>query len=495
MYMFRDQVQAFEQRKEYILRYSDLEKLKVQLQRCWTFVSQTASGAIASPAPAANPQLPPTGNAVGAGIENTNFQGVVMRTSGLKMEDLKQPPGSRPKRQQSGLSASAAADGFSSPSATAGNGGSYASPIQLDSPSPEKAGTAGLPAAGKKAKSGQTPESAASAPTPKSSTTVSTTKAGKKGRGAVNAKTPLGNEITYDDSSAAAAAQTQGQSPALGKPSPAAGTGTPGTGQTSLPSQSQARQAQMQSQMQAHAQVSLKRKRELEEAHADPAGFSERIFADFLAPTASTSSVPPALPGTAPTAAPAGIDGLGGIDWLSFLNEDVLEETPASKKEKLDFGSTTQQPSQPLNNALGLKWYSETPNFITAETPELDSSPHSLHADAQRTSPAGTEVFTPSDQNNNNNKTGRISAYSISPASRNIGAAAKAGPTGTNAIMASFDREYERLFSDIPGSQLGLPPAATASAESTGLDFAWTWDAGLLPPAPVAMGMVSSLPA
>lgn len=496
MYMFRDQVLAFEQRKEYILRISDLEKLRVQLQRCWTFVSQTASGAIASPLPGQNATLAPAGNAVGAGIENTNFQGVVMRTGGLKMEDLKQPPLARPKRQASSLTES-----WSSPSAIAGPGAgagtSYASPIQLDSPSPEKQAGGNLPTAAGKKKAGQTPDSTASAPTPKPTTTggagSASAKQGKgKPRGVVNAKTPLGNEITYEDAAPPPPAKQQ-----------AADNGTPASGSSmQLPSGAAAagassRQQQQQQQaqvMQAHAHMGLKRKRELEEAHNDPAAFSERIFADFVAPALgqASTSAPGAAAGIGLSAVVSGTapaEGLGGgLDWMSFLTEDALDgnATPPAAKKKLEARAGAGAGADALlasvqqgNNALGLKWYSDTPSFpSSAETPELDAS------DAQRTSPAGTadDVFTPADSQNQ--KAGltpaswspKRPAVDASPA-----AAAAAVKTGTSSIMASFDREYERLFASIPGSAL-LPPPPTGSAQLNGFgELAWSWDAGLLP--------------
>jgi hypothetical protein len=50
-----------------------------------------------------------------------------------------------------------------------------------------------------------------------------------------------------------------------------------------------------------------------------------------------------------------------------------------------------------------------------------------------------------------------------------------------SAIMASFDKEYERLFSDLPGIDPALPSSASLG---NSIDLGWSWDTGLLPAIP-----------
>ena len=484
MYMFRDQLVALERRPpEYILRVSDLEKLRIQLQRCWTFVSSIAqgSGSPVDVAQTAGQQLAPNG--VGGGLENSNFQGVVMK-AGLRVEDLKPPPAKKrgsmmgPSGVASGSGMTPTASGPSPASAVqtggvanadkAGTGQSYASPISLDSPSPGKAEASSTgpsrPSIKKTntAGSSNTPDSTFTAPgTPRSAAAAlgAKPKAKPKGRGAVNAKTPLSNDISLPPVAEADPPVPQsgtGQTPK--QPSQALPQLSGGASQVRGLTEAQS-QAVQQAQVQAQ-QLSLKRKRELEEANDDPAGFAERIFASYLSADTKQHGQPAGL-GRAQNSQSSGSAGSTGLsaafgeDLMRFLNEDFLAGDEA-KAPPVSVAATISTPYQ----AAGPRWFSETPSF-SAETPELFSE------DPHRTSPPDNDFATPSDALNSSTASAQQARPSALPS---------VPPKASTAdIISSFDKEYEELFKAVSVS------AAPSTASLPPGDLAWSWDSGLVP--------------
>jgi len=454
MSMFKDQLPLLEQR-QFILRVSDLEKLKIQMQRCWSFVHSTAAGqhnqqnsaaaaaengqtssniaptAIAQQQPGSQQaQQPGTGQQAGAvSTDPASFSAALK--AGIKIEDLK-PPAPKHRRTTSAAGTPNAAD--TSPAVTTngagGTGATYASPIALDSPSPAKTDSKPLSAL----------------PTRKPSQTGNSPAATNKSAAARKAKGKAG---------ATPSSETTGATPLMINSLQLA----PASLQSSVPSEQQ--------------QASLKRKRELEDAQNDPIGFSKRIFASYL----DTQTGPPRVEdsGDALTA-----------ELLSFLNEDMLESD--QPEVRAEMASSTASKASPSKDDQSISIFlADTPasnkwpydSMSIAETPELGHLD-----DPTKTSPPDHDsVATPADSSSNPHLhpfTSSASSFiSSATSSQNVSSFSKAlsAPSSssfTQNLLSSFDEEYNKMFGMTTPT---LAPAADPNS------MKWSWEYGPVFPA------------
>lgn len=464
--MFREQL-ALLDRREFILRINDLEKLKMQMQRCWSFVSAFTSGTSSNSQPLPNTEIPsnvsnipaPATTATDYGSQarsqsistgTPDFVGATMK-AGLTVNDLKPPPVKKRRTESpAGTPPNGAATqgqskavGATLDQSSAPGTGTYASPIALDSP----------PAPVKKALpvlEGQGQPMA-----------VKPTKGPKKGaaqnKSASQSAVPASPNKPVKAKAKKAAAQ-QPVSEDISVPEIPM-TITPAATPLVIPLQETPISHQQQEE-------TLKRKRELEEAQNDPAAFTERMLSSLLLPQQEVTQQ--ALNNSiTKTTLPAEV--------LSFLNDQGLvepsrttfaEPAPPSSGEvkqrmkiqsgglNLIFdgsaeGSTSHIPSFS-------RWFQDTPS-VTAETPELSQSD-----DPTKTSPTDHEsVVTPSDSL----QTARTATVSTG-VPRDIS-------SSTKSILSSFDKEYEELFKALTAPS-NLPTDVNGSPE----DMAWSWESG-----------------
>ncbi|CAD6568986.1 MAG: At rich interactive domain [Cyphobasidiales sp. Tagirdzhanova-0007] len=410
MFMFKDQFLLLD-RREFILRLHDLDKLRHQMQLCWSYVTAAATGSVAGngspfPQPANEIQAnvgslpaPPAENAVGQamgqginagiGIEGAGFPAATMK-AGLRMEDLKPP---RPKHRHSGSIGGTPAAIVVSPEAASlvpvtATGMTYASPISVDSPSPAKS-------AETKAQAKLTPAPAIpgkKAPNTGTAPSMSIAKTVPKGRGKAKQAVQSLTDISVPDGPSDA--QSVGNQPA----------------------------AEATQQSREQQQVSLKRKRELEDAQNDPAGFSERIFASYLSTISQQKSS---------TVKHAEATDFLSAELLSFLNTDLLQDIVPSeptvpekrqkaiaKADKFAINFFLDDDASPsfhgnLSSIDGVSIAPETPEFGLPEDPTKTSPPDH------------DSVGTPSDSH---------------PLS-SLHSKAHTLPSSTNAILSSFDQE------------------------------------------------------
>ena len=211
---------------------------------------------------------------------------------GLRREDLKAPPAKHRRTASSASNAgtpvgrSPAAQSLAAANAN-GTGASYASPIAVDSPSPQRSNGVSADAMAtsmQRQGSDQKPKSR-----PRKAL-VDAKMAGKsKGSPASNGPTPV-----------------NGDTPML----PA---GLP-SGASPLPFVSAAPTPEMQQLAQQRQAMSLKRKRELEEAESDPVAFSERMLAGLAKPDNAVAQ--PSIP------------NLGFEDFLGAELRALFEDVP-----------------------------------------------------------------------------------------------------------------------------------------------------------------------
>ena len=442
MFMFKDQLLLLD-RKEFILRLSDLGKLRVQMQRCWSYISVSATGhasphvqpLVELPANISNVPAPPAsglqqaGQVVnpGIGIEVAGFPASVLK-AGLRMEDLKPP---FPKHRRTESSAGTPTAGISPPAGppsvpNTGTGATYASPIALDSPSPAK---------GSDMKTDPKPNPAVAAAVKKSSNTgTPPTATIAKGASKAKAKAKQAVAPTTDISVPALA---MGAYTFAAQPGP------------------EALQYMADQQL-----ATLKRKRELEEAELDPAGFTERIFASYL-------STGPIQPGE-PTASAAAVSDSLSSELLSFLNHDILQDDEPSQLLSLEM-----QQNNPAGKADGgelainfflddsstspasqsVRWFSDNVS-TAAETPEL-----AVSEDPMKTSPPDSDsVGTPSDSNPLSILQHHQKSHTHS--------------SSTSAILSSFDQEYNQIFGSLSATTTNSATKANPDALS------WSWQSG-----------------
>lgn len=467
--MFREQL-ALLDRREFILRVNDLEKLKMQMQRCWSYVSAYTSGTQTNSQSLPNTEIPsnvsniPAPATTGypsqqrsqnqtAPASTPEFVGATMK-AGLTVQDLRPPPIKKRRTDSpSGTPPAAAAQPQSKATSSAQdqNGalgtGTYASPIALDSPPTKKALPVlegqGQPMAAKPKATKR------GAPQAKSSTQSTAPASPNK-----TAK-PKTKKAT------AAAAAAQQTSPEDIRVPEVSMTITPAA--TPVVVQ---QEAQIPPQQQ---EETLKRKRELEDAQSDPAGFTERMFSSLLFSGQNNKQESDQSTTT----------GIFSSELLAFLNEEafgepasvtfaepappVACETKQAKSQTRGLNLIFAEPTdgQALQPPTVGRWFQDTPS-VTAETPELS------HADdPTKTSPSDqNSVVTPSDA---------LSATSNISVPEHLH---HSSSTSTSSILSTFDREYEEFFKAATGAS-----GTTTQAGNSPVGLGWSWEAG---PVPVA---------
>lgn len=463
--MFREQL-ALLDRREFILRINDLEKLKMQMQRCWSFVSAYTSGSSSNSQPLPNTELPSNVSNIPVPAATTtdsasqsrpqnmsagtpDFVGATLK-AGLTVQDLKPPPVKKRRTESpAGTPPTTAAAqtqtkavGAALEQSSAPGTGTYASPIALDSPPapmkkplPVTEGQ-GQPMAAKPTKGPKkgVPESRG---TPQPTVPASPNKPSKaKAKKAVGQQ-PASEDIAVPDIPMAI---------------------TPAAASLALAQQDSAIPPQQQEE-------TLKRKRELEDAQSDPAAFTERMLSALLVPQDVTQQTQeePVVQATLPSEVLAFLkdQGLADTSTVTFAQpappvaSDVKQRTKTqSGGLNLIFdGSAEGSASQlPTFN----RWFQDTPS-VTAETPELSQS-----EDPTKTSPTDQDsVVTPSDSL----QAGRGASAA--------GALPRDISSSTKSILSSFDKEYEELFK-------AFTSASDVAADASGSpgDMAWSWESG-----------------
>lgn len=457
LFMFKEQLNLLD-RREYILRIVDLEKLKMQMQRCWTFVSSYTSGNQTSKDPPPYTEFPANVSNIPAPASakfspqqrqqelsagTPEFVGATMK-AGIKVEDLKPPPvkkrrtGSPAGTPQSGPGQISSKTLTGSAEQNSGPGtGTYASPIALvDSP----------PQPPKKPLTVMEGQGQPMAPKPK---------AGKKGPTAQNKQT-------------AQAAPSASPNKAMKAKGKKGATQQPASEDISVPEISMTPAVQAMPVQQSDVQITpqqqeetLKRKRELEDAQNDPVGFAERMFVSLL-PSANDSekqqSIQPFL-GEAFSS-----------ELLSFLRQqglsDLTNTTDIStasvseakvQKPKMQASALNMIFDEPMDGrgqapSAG-RWFQDTPS-VAAETPELSQTSEDP---TKRSPPDQESAVTPSSPEKN--------AASVM--------LQNAPSSTTKAILSSFDREYEELFKSATNS--GLP---TIQENGSPAGLGWSWETG-----------------
>ncbi|KAK9899755.1 hypothetical protein P389DRAFT_207384 [Cystobasidium minutum MCA 4210] len=464
LFMFKDQLNMLD-RREFILRINDLEKLKMQMQRCWAFVSNYTTGNATSKDPPPYTEIPANVSNVPAPASSKfspqqrsqehaagtpEFVGATMK-AGIKVEDLKPPPvkkrrtGSPAGTPQSGpgqIGAKAPAQVLDQSNGAPG-AGTYASPIALvDSPPnpPKKALSvtegqgqpmAAKPKAGKKATAAQNKQAAPAPP----ASPAKTTKAKPK-----KAAAPA-SQSAVQDISVPEISMTPAATPIVMPPVEAP-----------IPPRQQ--------------EESLKRKRELEEAQNDPAAFAERMFTSLLSSANDTGS-------NQQSSEPC-LGEAFSSELLAFLGQQGITAPPPQPTFVQPAAVSDAKPTRLKTQSGGLnlifddpvggsssqppsasRWFQDTPS-VAAETPELSHS-----GDPTKTSPPDQDsVKTPSESLSFSHRVDSSMQQSVQSSS-------------TEAILSSFDQEYEDLFKAATGQTL-----STTQEGGSPAGLAWSWETG-----------------
>lgn len=449
-------------RREFVLRLSDIDKLRLQIQRCWSYVQSHAgptppplssplpnvvNGPSASSAPGRdNPASRPTeskqsnmtsalDNIAGhdsANVESGNGSGFMLK-AGLRREDLKPPP-TKHRR----IASSANSDTHSagrSPAAVyingtygqaQGTGQSYASPIAIDSPSPrsKNAATQSQPTGSLPVRSSS--QQARNAPSPKYTTLDSANPQSKalksQSKAPVAKASPAKNEATDADVHV----------PPLPQPNPA-------------------ELLEIQRAMQERQNVSLKRKREEEEAKADPAAFTERILSSMWC--ASSAPTQPSLDKNmvAARVSTTGFEEFLSAELLDLMGDDPaqpnLTPVPGVIKNGSDGLAASALPDCALDIFVDFDvdsthnvWFNDPSNALT---PDL-----TIGDDPTKTSPPDNDlVATPLDPLQNS----------------------KPALLANNSIPI-YDQEYATYFG----------PSATLAPAPDNAFSTWNWSSGLV---------------
>lgn len=395
------------EQRQFILRVSDLEKLKIQMQRCWSFVSSSAQGIPpTTPQPGGEVQLPaggvkaqPQGQQPMPGENGSSGFVATALKPGLRVEDLKPPPAKHRKTGSAGGTPTAVFNAATSGAAASpqagqnigGTGATYASPIALDSPSPAKPSEGGKSSNDSKPSkrkgsvdvAAQSPAApAASKPRPKAKARAKQAQA----KAQAQAQAQVSSQSQQAQGQSPAGGQSTAPTPAQAAPS-AAGTpsqtqpqaDTPASAANAVTASGDVKTAAENAPLMINSistvgagsfippgapsaeqqAMSLKRKRELEDAQADPVAFSEQILSSYLASAKQANAFVPALPTFAipqhfsASVAPAASEDISA-EILSFLNYDFLQQQESDAPADTSSTCAAQATDLPTSKAQSL---------------------------------------------------------------------------------------------------------------------------------------------